>query len=62
MKCTSKYIYYEKVIFQSGINEEWIVKVAKTVQEAIELVGVRADYVIEMIDNGRSVKIFRKRK
>ncbi len=53
MKCTSKYIYYEKVIFQSDINEEWIVKVAKTVQEAIELVQVSFDYVIEMIDNGR---------
>jgi len=63
MKCTSKYIHYEKVIFQSGNKDEWTVRVAKTVQDAVEFVQVGFEYVTDMKDNDdQMVKIFRKRK
>jgi len=53
------YVQLEKTIFQSQ-NNEWIVKVAKSVEEVCQLVEVGFEYVTgEYMDGG---KIFRKRK
>ena len=53
------YIQLEKAIFQRQ-NDEWIVKVAKSVEEACQLVKVGFEYVTgDYADGG---KIFRKRK
>jgi integrase len=52
------YIQLDSAIFGSGYNDEFTVKVAKTLKEACELVETGFEYVTE-IDGAR---IFRKRK
>jgi len=57
---TMIYIHLEKAVFGSTKNDEYHVKVAKTVEESCELVKVGFEYVTgEYKDGG---KIFRKRK
>jgi integrase len=58
LKCTSRYIHYEKIVYVTSDNYEWTVRAAKTVKEAIELIKVGFEYHVE-IDG---VKLFRKRK
>ncbi|MEM2999183.1 MAG: tyrosine-type recombinase/integrase [Candidatus Bathyarchaeia archaeon] len=59
IKCTSRYIHYSKIVFGKDSNsDEWIVKAAKTVDEAIELMKVGFEYHVEF----DGVKLFRKRK
>lgn len=58
MKCTAKYIHYEKVLFQVGESDEWTVRTAKTIEDATTLLQVGFEYVITMQD----VAVFRKRK
>jgi hypothetical protein len=52
------YINIERVLFQSGSDDEFHVKVAKTLDEACELLKIGFEYVTDM----ENVKIFRKRK
>ena len=58
LKSTSRYIHYEKIVYQSNDNNEWIIRVAKNLEEATELMKVGFEYHVEF--NG--VKLFRKRK
>ena len=55
---TMIYINLEAATLQIGVNDQFIVKVASTVEEACKLVEVGFEYVTEV--NG--TKIFRKRK
>ena len=55
---TTIYINIERSLFQSTDNDEFIVKVAKNLQEVCELLEVGFEYVTEM----GNVKVFRKRK
>ncbi len=57
IKSTMLYINLEHALFQ-GINDEFHVKTAKTVEEACKLVEVGFEYVT-IVDG---VQIFRKRK
>lgn len=52
------YINVERTLFASSANDEFHVKVAKTLDEACELLKVGFEYVTDM----EAVKIFRKRK
>jgi len=52
------YINLENTLFQSGENDEFHVRVAKTVDEACKLLEVGFDYVCDIDD----AKLFRKRK
>jgi integrase len=58
LKSTGKYIHYEKVMYQVTDTGEWIVKVAKTVSEASELISVGFEYVTDV----EGFRLFRKRK
>ena len=58
IKCTMRYVHLEKIIYQEGNSDEWIVKAAKSVDEASEFLKVGFEYVTE-IDG---FKLFRKRK
>jgi len=58
MKSTMRYIHLEKVLYQTSDKDEWIVKTAKTVEEASDLVKVGFDYVMEI----EGFKLFKKRK
>jgi integrase len=58
IKNTMIYINIERVLFQSGSDDEFHVKVAKTLDEACELLKIGFEYVTDM----ENVKIFRKRK
>jgi integrase len=58
MKCTSRYIHYEKIVYDESDSNEWNVKAAKTVKEASELMKVGFEYHVE-IDG---FKLFRKHK
>lgn len=58
LKCTSRYIHYEKIVYEISNDSEWTVKAAKTVEEASELIKVGFEYHVE-IDG---FKLFRKRK
>lgn len=40
MKCVTRYVHYEKILFQVGEKDEWTVRVAKTIVEATELLQV----------------------
>ena len=55
---TTIYINIERSLFQSTDNDEFIVKVAKNLQEVCELLEVGFEYVTEM----GNIKVFRKRK
>ena len=52
------YINVERTLFASSGNDEFHVEVAKTLDEACELLKVDFEYVTDM----EAVKIFRKRK
>lgn len=52
------YINLENTLFQSGENDEFHVRVGKTVDEACKLLEVGFDYVCDIDD----AKLFRKRK
>lgn len=58
MKCTARYIHYEKIIYHTSNNDEWTIRSAKTVDEAIELgkVGLEPFMLIQ------GVQLLRKRK
>jgi hypothetical protein len=58
MKSTGKYIHYAEVVYKEYGKDEWVVKAAKTVQEATDLIGVGFEYVTEV----EGYKLFRKRK
>jgi integrase len=58
MKCTSRYIHYEKIIYQTSDKDEWTVRTAKTIEDATPLLKVGFEFVTDM----EGYKIFRKRK
>jgi len=58
IKNTMIYINVERTLFASSANDEFHVKVAKTLDEACELLKVGFEYVTDM----EAIKIFRKRK
>jgi integrase len=58
LKCTSRYIHYEKVVYGTSNDDDWIVKAAKTLEEATELIKVGFEYHVEI----QGFKLFRKRK
>ena len=58
MKSTGKYIHYAEVVYQRSGRDEWVVKAAKTLQEATDLLEVGFEYVTDM----EGFKLFRKRK
>lgn len=63
MKCTQRYIHYEQTIFQSSDKDEWTIGHARTLQEATDFLQVGFDYIMDMQDEqGKIVKVFRKRK
>jgi integrase len=55
---TMIYINVERMLFQNSDNGEFHVKVAKTLNEACDLIKVGFEYVTDMDE----VKLFRKRK
>ena len=57
IKNTLKYVQLEEALFKEQ-NEEFICKVAKTIEEAKELIELGFEYVCEIQD----AKLFRKRK
>lgn len=58
MKSTMRYIHLERTIYQVSDKDEWLVKAAKTVDEASELISVGFEYVTEV----EGFKLFRKHK
>ena len=58
MKCTSRYIHLEKIMYQASDKDEWVVRAAKTVEEAMELGAVGFEPFL-LIDG---VQLVRKRK
>ncbi len=52
------YINVERLLFQNTDNGEFHVKVAKTLNEACDLIKVGFEYVTDMDE----MKLFRKRK
>lgn len=59
IKNTLRYIQIEKALFNSG-NDQFHVKVARTAEEACQLIEVGFEYVTGEYNDGG--KIFRKRK
>jgi integrase len=58
MKCTMRYIHLERVMYQASDKDEWVVRAAKTVEEAMELGAVGFEPFL-LIDG---VQLVRKRK
>jgi len=58
IKSTETYIHLEKMLYQGKANDQFIVKVADTLEEAIKLMEVGFEYHAEI----ESHKLFRKRK
>jgi integrase len=58
IKSTETYIHYEKMIYQSEANDQFIVKVADTLEDAVKLMEVGFEYHAEVEGH----KLFRKRK
>jgi len=52
------YIHLEKIMYQASDKDEWVVRAAKTVQEAMELGAVGFEPLL-LIDG---VQLVRKRK
>jgi len=57
MKCTMRYVHLESIIYQQIENDDWTVRAAKNVEEAMELLKVGFEYVTDV----DGVKLFRKR-
>ena len=57
IKNTLKYVQLEEALFKEQ-NKEFVCKVAKTIEEAKELIELGFEYVCEIQD----AKLFRKRK
>ena len=57
IKNTLKYVQLEEALFKEQ-KEEFVCKVAKTIEEAKELIELGFEYVCEIQD----AKLFRKRK
>jgi len=58
IKSTETYIHLEKMIYQGKANDQFTVKVADTLEEAIKLMEVGFEYHAEIEGH----KLFRKRK
>ena len=58
IKSTETYIHYEKMIYQSEANDQFIVKVADTLDDAVELMEVGFEYHTEVEGH----KLYRKRR
>lgn len=58
IKSTETYIHLEKMLYDSEANDQFTVKVANTLEEAIKLMEVGFEYHAEVEGN----KLFRKRK
>jgi len=58
IKSTENYIHYEKMIFGSQANDQFTVKVADTLDDAVKLMEVGFEYHAEVEGH----KLFRKRK
>jgi integrase len=58
IKSTETYIHIEKMIYQSKVNDQFIVKVADTLDDAVKLMEVGFEYHAEVEGH----KLFRKRK
>ena len=58
IKNTEKYIHLEEMIYESTANDQFIVKVADTLDDAVKLMEVGFDYHAEVEGH----KLFRKRK
>jgi integrase len=58
IKSTEAYIHLEKMLYESEANDQFIVKVANTLDEAIKLMEVGFEYHADVEGN----KLFRKRK
>jgi integrase/recombinase XerD len=58
IQSTEVYIHIEKQTYQNGLNDEFIVKVAKTPQEITELIEANFEYIMTKDD----LAYFRKRK
>jgi integrase len=57
IQSTERYIHIEKMLYMNGANDEFTVKVAHTLEEAIKLVEVGYEFHVEM----EGLKLFRKR-
>ena len=58
IKSTETYIHLEKMLYDGEANDQFTVKVANTLEEAIKLMEVGFEYHAEVEGN----KLFRKRK
>ena len=58
IKSTETYIHLEKMLYEGEANDQFTVKVANTMEEAIKLMEVGFEYHAEIEGN----KLFRKRK
>ena len=58
IKSTETYIHYEKMIYQGEANDQFIVKVADTLDDAVKLMEVGFEYHAEVEGH----KLFRKRR
>jgi hypothetical protein len=58
IKSTETYIHLEKMLYQGKANDQFIVKVADALEEAIKLMEVGFEYHAEIEGH----KLFRKRK
>jgi len=58
IKSTETYIHLEKMLYEGEANDQFTVKVANAMEEAIKLMEVGFEYHAEIEGN----KLFRKRK
>jgi hypothetical protein len=58
IQSTEAYIHLEKMMYEGEANDQFTVKIANTMEEAIKLMEVGFEYHAEVEGN----KLFRKRK
>ena len=58
IKSTETYIHLEKMMYEGEANDQFTVRVANTLEEAVKLMEVGFEYHAEIEGN----KLFRKRK
>ena len=58
MKSTGKYIHYAEVVYRQGGKDEWVVKAAKTLKKATDLISFGFEYITDV----EGFKLFIKRK